>query len=214
MRYVYKRQVQRSSWFTFDKIAKVKGLSNVQTRLLADVVRRPKIQRPSQVLASIRLFESVIDQALDAGWISDAEISHLEKTRVRLLRTSRPWDGKNRRQFERAESPFELNVTGITKESIDLSQLRGCVLEAEQMEEQRQLILHVRFLPYDAELRKQVIRTVYESSEHTQTEAREKAGGGKKRVPRKHRAKKRRARLAHRNAHPGLQKTPLSKICA
>ncbi|HCL27845.1 MAG TPA: hypothetical protein DIC52_05365 [Candidatus Latescibacteria bacterium] len=182
--------------------------------------------------------------------MSDAEISHLEKARIRLLRTSRPWDGKNRRQFERAESPFELNVTGITKESIDeelkasyaetaekflqafvglaaegctestrvqdlsaggvallagdrdqfhdgdylafsqgegdspidLSQLRGCVLETEQMEEQRQLILHVRFLPYDAELRKQVIRTVYESSERTQTEAREK---GAKKAPRK-----------------------------
>ena len=48
------------------------------------------------------------------------------------------------------------------------------------MEEQHQVILHVRFLPYDGELRKQVIRTVYEESERAQAEKREKVGGGKK----------------------------------
>lgn len=229
------RRVRRSSWLTYEKIAKVKGLSKLQTQLLATIMRRAKVQRPSQVLGSIRLYESLVDKALDGAWIADDEIALLERARTRLVRTSRPWDGQNRRQFERALCAFELNVSGVTKDAIDeelkatydetdekflqafdglvaesrsestrvqdlsaggvallagdrdqfrdgdylafsqaeggspidLSSIRGCILDVEQMEEQRQLILHVRFLPYDTEFRKQVIRTVYEEAERT-----------------------------------------------
>ena len=247
-RYREGRKVQRSSWLTYEKMAKVKGLSNVEIRLIAGVLRRAKVQRPSQVLSSILFYEKVMDRALDRGWISDDDFSHLERARGRLVRTSRSWDGQNRRQFERGPCAFEVNVACITKDSIDeelktsyeesdekfvqafnglaaesrvestrvqdlsaggvallagdkdqfhngdylafseidggspidLSPIRGCILDAEHMEEQHQVILHVRFLPYDGESRKQVIRTVYEESERAQAEKREKVGGGKK----------------------------------
>jgi hypothetical protein len=52
------------------------------------------------------------------------------------------------------------------------------------MEEKHQFILHVRFMPYDGELRKQVIRTVYEEAERAEAEKRDKAHGGKKAVRR------------------------------
>ena len=246
-RYRERRKVQRSSWLTYENMAKMKGLSNVEIRLIAGVLRRAKVQRPAQALSSILFYEKVMDQALDRGWISDDDFSHLERARGRLVRTSRSWDGQNRRQFERGPCAFEVNVACITKDSIDeelktsyeesdekfvqafnglvaesrvestrvqdlsaggiallagdkdqfndgdylafseidgspidLSPIRGRILDAEHMEEQHQVILHVRFLPYDGELRKQVIRTVYEESERAQAEKREKVGGGKK----------------------------------
>jgi hypothetical protein len=242
-RYQERRRVQRSSWLTYQKIAKVKGLTKFQTQLLATILQRAKVQRPSQVLGSIRLYESLIDKALDNGWITDDDAAQLEKARAKLVRTSRPWDGKNRRQYERALCAFELSVCGITKDAIeeelkasydetdekflqaldgltaeirsersrvqdlsaggvallagdrdqfhdgdylafsqaeaeppiDLAPIRGCVVDVEHMEEQHQVILHVRFLSYDGELRKQVIRTVYEEAERAQTKNREKS---------------------------------------
>ncbi|MDA0337342.1 MAG: PilZ domain-containing protein [bacterium] len=238
------RRVQQSSWLTYEKIAKVKGLSKLETQLLSMILRRARVQRPSQVLGSIRQYETLVDKALDRAWITDSESSHLEKARTKLVRTSRPWDGQNRRQYERALCAFELNVAGITRASIDeelkasydesdekfrkafaglsaesrsestrvqdlsaggvallagdkdqfhegdylafseadgdspidLSPVCGCILDVEHMEEQRQLILHVRFLPYDSELRKQVIRAVYEESERAQSEKRDRTG--------------------------------------
>ncbi len=243
-RFQENRSVQRSSWLTYEKIAKVKGLSKLETQLLAMILRRAKVQRPSQVLGSIRQYENLVDKAVDRAWISDSESSHLENARTKLVRTSRPWDGQNRRQYERAPCAFELSVAGITRASIDeelkasydesdqkflkalaglsaesrsestrvrdlsaggvallagdkdqfhegdylafsqadgdapidLSPVCGCVLDVERMEEQHQLILHVRFLTYDGDLRKQVIRTVYEESERAQSEKREKTG--------------------------------------
>lgn len=246
-RFREKKQVLRSSWLTYSKIAKVKGLSKFETQMLATIMRRAKVQRPSKVLGSIRQYESLVDKALDQGWVTDDEVAHLETARAKLVRTSRPWDGQNRRQFERAPTAFEINVTGITKDSIDeelkasysetdekflqafdglvaegreestrvqnlsaggvallagdkdqfhdgdylafsqsghgapidLSPIRGCVLDVERMEEQHQLILHVRFLPFEAELRKQVIRTVYEEAERDKAEKREHTGRAK-----------------------------------
>ncbi len=118
-RYRERRKVQRSSWLTYENMAKVKGLSNVEIRLIAGVLRRAKVQRPAQALSSILFYEKVMDQALDRGWISDDDFSHLERARGRLVRTSRSWDGQNRRQFERGLCAFEVNVACITKDSID-----------------------------------------------------------------------------------------------
>lgn len=243
-RFQEKRQLQKSSWLTYTKIAKVKGLSKLETQVLATIMRRAKVQRPSKLLGSIRQYENLMDKALDQGWVSDDELVLLEKARAKLVRTSRPWDGQNRRQFERAPTAFEINVTGVTKDAIDeelkasyeetdekflqafsgllaegraestrvqdlsagglallagdkdqfhegdylafsapdgdapidLSPIHGCVLDVERMEEQHQMILHVRFLPFDPELRKQVIRTVYEEAERDKAEKREQAG--------------------------------------
>jgi len=251
-RYRERQQVLRSSWLTFESTAKVRGLSNVQTRLIASVLRRAKVQRPAQVLSSILLYENLMDRALRGGWLSGDEIGQLDKARGRLVRTSRSWDGNNRRQFERASCSFDLNVACITKESIDeelkssydetdekflhafeglaaesrvestrvqdlsaggaallagdrdqfhdgdylvfsqtagpspidFSPIRGCIVDAERMEEQHQFVLHVRFMPYDGELRKQVIGAVYEEAERAQAEKRDKVQGGKKAVRR------------------------------
>jgi hypothetical protein len=238
------QRVRQSSWRTYSKIAKLKGLSKYESQVLAGVLRRARVQRPTQVLGSLTQYEKLIDRAIAQGWIDDDELAHLEKARGKLVRTARPWDGQNRRQFERAPCFFELDVTGITKDAldeelksaytegderfntafqellgearpegvrvqdlsaggvallagdkdqfhagdylafstddagapVDLTPVRGCILDVQQMEEQRQLILHVRFLPYDPELRKQVIRAVYEAAEQAKSETRSRKG--------------------------------------
>lgn len=229
-------RVQKSSWRTFDKIARVRGLSRLEIRLLTTILRRARVKRPSQVLGSIKLYDRLVDEALDRKWIAVDDQSHLEAARTKLVRSSRKWDGHtNHRQFERAPCSFDVSTLCITKEMLDeelkisyqeadekfrqalrdliaqgrpestriidlsagglsllaqdkdqfhsgdyvafteggdplpfdLTAIHGRVEDVERMEDQRQLVLHVSFLPYASEVRKQVIQTVYAAAEQT-----------------------------------------------
>ena len=114
------RKVRASSWRTFIKIAKVKGLSNMERRTLEIVVRKANPKRPSQVLGSITLFDRCVDQAIDKGVISDVEQALMDTARDKLIRTSVKWDGHtNRRQFERAHVAFDIQAFLVPKSDID-----------------------------------------------------------------------------------------------
>ncbi|MFC1526589.1 PilZ domain-containing protein, partial [Candidatus Latescibacterota bacterium] len=115
------RQVQRSSWRTFEKVARVRGLSAAESRALAEMVRRCRVKRPTQVLGSIQLFDRCLDQAVDRGYVGEVDQSLLEAARSRLVSTAQGvWDGhQDRRQFARAESGFEVGAVVVTKEDLD-----------------------------------------------------------------------------------------------
>ena len=229
------RQVKKSSWRTFHKIAKVKGLKKLEISTLALVVGQARVGRPSQVLGTIQLFDRCVDQAVDKDVISDAEQGILERVREKLVRTTTKWDGRtNRRQFERADCAFEVQASIVTKDSLDeelkssydeddekfknalamlatqalplgarmvdlsagglsllipdkdpirpgdyvklsaddplpfeIEGLVARVLASERMEDQGQLLVHTSFIPYEQDVRRQIIQLVYSSSEAT-----------------------------------------------
>ncbi len=114
------RKVKASSWRTFSKIAKVKGLTNLERKTLEIVVRKANPKRPSQVLASITLFDRCVDQAVDKDIISDVEQTLMETARDKLIRTTVKWDGHSeRRQFERAKIAFDVQAVMVPKSDID-----------------------------------------------------------------------------------------------
>ena len=125
------RKVKASSWRTFSKIAKVKGLTNLERKTLEIVVRKANPKRPSQVLASITLFDRCVDQAVDKDVISDVEQVLMETARKKLIRTAIKWDGhKERRQFERAKIAFDIQVVMVPKRDID-EELKSAYDEAD-----------------------------------------------------------------------------------
>ena len=225
-----KRQIRRSSWRTFAKIAKVKGLSKLEEQTLSRVIREARVDRPTQVLGAMTLFDRCVDRAVDKGAISDDEQAILDNVRDRLVKTTTKWDGRtNRRQFERAAFAFEVQTSLVTKEALDeelkssydeddakfktsleelstqvppigarmldvsaggfsllaqdkepirpgdflrltanddtisfqIEGMVGRVLAFEKMDDQKQLVIHASFLPYDQEIRKQIINLVY-----------------------------------------------------
>lgn len=228
------RKVKASSWRTFSKIAKVKGLTNLERKTLEIVVRKANPKRPSQVLASIILFDRCVDQAVDRDIISDVEQTLMETAREKLIRTTVQWDGhKERRQFERAEIAFDIQVVLVPKSDIDeemksaydeadtkfkealnglvaqtpsigarvlnlsagggalltqdknvvrvgdyvtlsadadpvpfqIEGVVGKVISSNKMQDQGQLTLHVGFLPIEQEQRRQIIATVYATTQ-------------------------------------------------
>lgn len=248
------KQVERSSWRTFDKLSSVKGLTRLEARILTNIARKDRTKRPSQLLASIQLYDRLVDRAADRGWVVDDDLSHLEAARQKLLRTSRVWDGQERRNFERAQCTFEIQTTIVAKNAIDeelktsysetdekflnaltaliatgrpestrildlsaggfgllaqdkgqfntddyvgfqegeerlpfaLASIHGRILDVEKMQDQGQSIVHIAFMPYEAEIRKQVIQVVYEEA----AKAEEGQGSKKKARPKKKAAKK------------------------
>ncbi|MBT3344801.1 MAG: hypothetical protein HN712_02840 [Gemmatimonadetes bacterium] len=245
------KQVERSSWRTFDKLSSVKGLSRLEARILTNIARKDRTKRPSQLLASIQMYDRLVDRAADRGWVVDDDLVHLELARQKLLRTSRPWDGQERRNFERAKCTFEIQTTVVTKNAIDeelkttytetdekflnalsglieagvsestrildlsagglglltqdkgqyntddyvsfsqgtdqlpfsLASIYGRILDVERMEGEGQAIVHVAFMPYEAEIRKQVIQVVYDTASQVdddQSKAKKKTRAKKK----------------------------------
>ena len=76
-----RRQLQRSSWKTFEKVSKVKGLSRLEVDILRSVIEGAKVKRPSQVLGTITLFDKCVDRALDRDLLSDGDQAILERVR-------------------------------------------------------------------------------------------------------------------------------------
>ena len=67
------RQSRKSSWLTFNKIARVKGLSNMEIQALVRLVAQSKQKRPAQIFGSIKLYDRIVDRAVDRGKISSNE---------------------------------------------------------------------------------------------------------------------------------------------
>ncbi|MEE2658039.1 MAG: PilZ domain-containing protein [Candidatus Latescibacterota bacterium] len=227
-------QLRKSSWRIFEKVAKVRGLSQLEIQVITSVVRKAKVKRPSQALGSITLYDRIADQALDRGWVPEDDSSLLDTAREKLVRANQKWDGHtNRRELERTPCTFEIESVIVTKDSVDeelktsyqftdekfletltslvedgrselgriidlsagglallvqdkdqahesdfitfspgadpmpfdISGMHGRILRLERMEDREQLIVHVSFLPYNQDVRRQVIQVVYDGVE-------------------------------------------------
>lgn len=225
------RQVQRSSWRTFENMARIRGLNAAEARVLSEVVRRCRVKRPSQVLGSIQLYDRCVDRALDRGYVGDHEQALLEAARTKLVSTAQKgWNQVNRRQFQRLDCVFDLGLCLVTKEGLDeelrttyqegdaqftrgmetivaqseaaLARVKdlsaggmaayvpededprdgdyvslsaaadsdppvnvhgmvGRILAQEHLEGEHKILLHVGFLPYEQELKRQIIHLVH-----------------------------------------------------
>ena len=225
------RQSRKSSWLTFNKIARVKGLSNMEIQALVRLVAQSKQKRPAQIFGSIKLYDRIVDRAVDRGKISSNEQSILETVREKLQRAEVKWDGRtNRRQFERCDHEFSTQIFPISKQAIDdevkskyqetdpefnnaisvlivnilpvksrvgnlgagglsllissnvklkendyvqfdndigespfaIKGIIGRIIGVEPTETDDELVLHVCFLPFDPDVRRSVIKLVYE----------------------------------------------------
>lgn len=232
MRKLKERQrLKRSSWNTYYKIAKLKGLTQMEADTLAAAIRQAGIRRPSQVLGAIKVFDQCVDQAVARGQLDVNQQTLLSGVRQRLLTVARDWDGQQRRNQERAAYPLAVRAALMTREEleeqqlksgsktaevkevlarlfaaqehghaqlmdisaggmalmirdderlragdyvhlapeadappVDLNELIGEVVTCERLRDQEQLILHLRFLPYPPQVKKEIIRLVYEKN--------------------------------------------------
>ena len=100
-----KRQIRRSSWRTFAKIAKVKGLSKLEEQTLARVIREARVDRPTQVLGAMTMFDRCVDRAVDKGTISDDEQAILDNVRARV--------GQDNDKVGRSDQPTPIRARRI-----------------------------------------------------------------------------------------------------
>ncbi|MEW6754893.1 MAG: hypothetical protein AB1505_28510 [Candidatus Latescibacterota bacterium] len=230
-----RRIERRSAWETFGKIARARGLTPEQTRVLAQLARASKVGRPSQIIASVRLFDRCLDRVQSRDGLQDRQLRLLQEARERLLTTSSSQDRrKERRNLERLECSLPLGLVLVarddleqdvtTQELTDVERVRAKLgeLAAEAQAEQGQVgdigaggvevvvredipaeegdyvglrtaagqtlpvdlgglwtrvcsvehcaeegvtRLHLAFLPYDAEKKREIIRLVYQKQE-------------------------------------------------
>ena len=229
-------KLNKSSWKTFERVAKVRGLRAMEIEALRSIVRASKVKRPSQILGSVLLFDRCVDLALDKGAVSELEQGLLEGIRERLATATVVWDRHtDRREFERANCDLDIQFRLVSRDSMDeelkssyqegdekfnqafeelaagipsevghvqnlcagglglllsstgpagtkvgdyvslesgtdpvpfsIDSLRGKVMETGRLEDEGKSILHLSFLPYELELRRQIIGVVYESAE-------------------------------------------------
>ena len=79
------RKTQRTAWRSFAKLAKIRGLDPAEIKVLTLVTKRANIKRPSQVLASVHVFDSCVSRSQKREELSSAENDNLESARKKLL---------------------------------------------------------------------------------------------------------------------------------
>ena len=229
------RKIERNSaWQTFRQVARARGLSSDQTRVLALVAREAKIKRPAQVMGSINVFDQSVEKAQTKETLNEGHLIVLEAVRRKLLTTAVLRDPqKELRQFERAMCSLPVNLVPISRDDVeqevvnsggeddekikeridklagevavvnaqiinigaggtairiedslealegdfvklggeatelpfDINGFYGEIRNTRREADQGGKILHLRFLPYDQELRREVIKVVYQQQE-------------------------------------------------
>lgn len=203
---------------------------------MRSVVRASKIERPSQVLGSILLFDKCVDRALDKEALSSVEQGLLDGIRERLATATVVWDRRSdRRDFERADCDLDIHIRLVSRDSMDeelkssyqegdakfneafeellaevpsgaahvqnlcaggvslllshedaagakvgdyvslesgdtpvpfnLDSLSARVTGTQELKDEGKINLNLSFLPYERELRRQIIGVVYEAAE-------------------------------------------------
>ena len=239
------RRERKSAWRTFHKLARARGLEDAEVKILAMAVEKAKVKRPSQVLASIQLFDSVINDFLETTDVTSRQQAHLMGVRSRLVSSVEQWSKREEERRNLARAPSSLPVQfvivsrdwmdeelkggrgeedprfkealeglleGLNPENarlqdisaggmallvhenieaqeedyvslsgdadalpVDLNELVGKIVDIEKQEKQKRLVLHLRFLPYPQETRRQIIRLVYEHQEDAERPSSKKA---------------------------------------
>lgn len=125
-----RRKVRRSSWNTFNSIAKVRKLTPLETRTLATLIGKAKVKRPTQVLGSTQLFDRCVEQVIAKGGLTENQQAILEVVRRKLVATAAKWDGANRRNLERLKCQLAVQVSFVTREAVE-DELKGSVVEGD-----------------------------------------------------------------------------------
>ena len=116
-----RRQVHKSSWKTFRKIAMARGLKHREIDIIATVVRKSKIKRPAQALGSIQVFERCVTQSLDRGDLSELELAMIGTIREKLLTATAVEPRKKndeRRQHLRAPCSLPVSSYVVARDSL------------------------------------------------------------------------------------------------
>ncbi len=229
------RKTQRTAWRSFANLAKIRGLDPAEIKVLTLVTKRANIKRPSQVLASVHVFDSCVSRFQKREELSSAENDNLESARKKLLSTvnihrkyeerrqlarvgaqfpvqahfiPRTWvqeqardeEVDDERQLQKlievmigevaptngqivdigaggiclhthTKPKFKANdfvtITGTTEPcKIDLSSLIGQIVAFEKHSDRDGFNLHLSFLPYGRELKREIIKLVYENEKN------------------------------------------------
>lgn len=123
-------KARRSSWTTFEKIAKTRKLTPLETRTLAALIKGAKIKRPTQVMGSIQLFDQCVEQVVAVAGLSEGQQAILGVVRRKLMATVVKWDGRERRNLQRVPCSASVQVACITREAVD-DELKGSVGEGD-----------------------------------------------------------------------------------
>jgi hypothetical protein len=122
-RLVERHRLRRSNWDTFQSIP-------LETRTLTVLLNKARLKRPTQALGSIQLFDRCVEQVLSRGGLTEAQQAILEAVRRKLLATAVRWDGRDRRNLERARCSLPAEICFVTREAVD-DELKGSVGETD-----------------------------------------------------------------------------------
>ena len=116
-----RRQLRKSSWQTFRKIALARGLKHREIDIMSTVVRKSKIKRPAQALGSIQVFERCVTQSMDRGDLTELEMAIVGTIRDKLLTAAAVEPRKKneeRRQHLRAPCSLPVQSFVVSKDSL------------------------------------------------------------------------------------------------
>jgi hypothetical protein len=232
-----KEREKAAAWEAFRRLVKSRGYSGAQASVLALIARRARLQRPTQVVTSIHVFDRCVVRAQTAGALTNMQEDLLEGIRRKLVSVPTPRErGIEQRNLERvalalrigfvhvsrgeaeqaiasANEPMDDahlkpclirltadlepigaqainlsagglammagNTVGVEEGDylglscdpatmpVDLNGIYGQVRSVSDLPEQAAVILHVSFLPYTPEQKRQVIQLVYRQQEST-----------------------------------------------
>ena len=78
------------------------------------------------------------------------------------------------------EDDYVRLASGADPAPFELNGMKAKILRSEEMKDQGQVILHIKFLPYEQELRRDIIRVVYESEASATPKGKAKSKAKKK----------------------------------
>lgn len=112
------RSETRSAWERFHMLARTRGLTAEQAEAVAHLTTVGRVQRPSQVLASVRLLDRCLDRAREG--LSDRQVLLLGQARERLVTTAQTRDPhRERRNVERVECRMSVGVVEVAREDLE-----------------------------------------------------------------------------------------------
>ena len=237
-----KTKAQKGHWALFQQMAKARGLSKEQIKVLGSIAKSAKVKRPARLLGSLRLYDRAVEKALLKEEFDAHEAIIADSIRLKLSTSKAIWskaDGERRqvsrvgcswnaclelvsfetlkkKEGQRVEEadenqllkiahgyieageflPHRVQIANISSGGVallaspkfigntgDLARFTGdseripfsinglfAKINSIEKDEQRGLhVLHMKFLPMDAGIRKSIIQYVYDKVDADQS---------------------------------------------
>ena len=135
-----RRDEKKSAWQTFRKMARARGLTAIEIRVLSRAASQAEVKRPAQLLASIQLFDRCVTVLTETSEVSTSDQAHIDSARRKLVTKAEVWDRKeNRRQLERADASLPIQLLLVAEDKVDekvkVARLKEGEREEERIEE-------------------------------------------------------------------------------